>query len=146
MRSCVDISPPLKSRAQSNKNSIVLPPSPSKHARLSAENGTLSIVVPPEVMAQVSESIVRLNGEASRGPVKVDDEDIQQWEKVVCCVAVTADVYQASTDGRVPKDARLIVFAKPQHDSRAEGGVSLCADTVAAFEKPFSNLIHLEIR
>ena len=51
--------------------------------------------------------------------VKVDDEDLQQWDKVVCCVAVTADVYQASTDGRVPKDARLIVSAKPQLDSRA---------------------------
>ena len=93
MRSCVDLPPPLKSPAQSSKNSIVLPPPPSKHARLSAEGGTLSIVIPPEVMAQVEESIVRLNGEASRGHVKVDDEDIQQWDKVVCCVAVTADVY-----------------------------------------------------
>ena len=37
MRSCVDLPPPLKSPARSSKNSIVLPPPPSKHARLSAE-------------------------------------------------------------------------------------------------------------
>ena len=48
------------------------------------------MLIPAEVMAQVVESIVRLNAEASRGPVKVDDVDLRHWEKVVCCIAVTA--------------------------------------------------------
>ena len=71
----------------------------------------------------------------------VDEEDLQQWDKVVCCIAVTTDVYQTTIDGRVPKDVRLIVSAKPQHYSRAASGFSLCADSVATFEKPFTNLI-----
>jgi hypothetical protein len=69
MRSCVDLPPPLRSPALSKKNSIVLPPPPSKHARQSAEGGTLSAVISPEVMVQVADSVVRLNGEASRGHV-----------------------------------------------------------------------------
>ena len=111
---------PLKSPAPSHKTSIVLPPPPSKHVKQSAENGTLSIVIPPEVVSRVEESIVRLNGEASKGLMVVDEGDLQQWDKVVCCITVTADVYQSNIDGGVPKDARLVVSAKPQHDSAAE--------------------------
>ena len=50
-------------------------------------------------------------------------------------------MYQASTDGSVPNDARLIMSAKPQHDSIADNGFSLYADTVAAFDKPYSNMV-----
>jgi hypothetical protein len=68
----------------------------------------------------------------------VTEADREQWDKVVCCIAATAQVYQVSVTGRLPKDARMIVSAKPQHDSRAANGVSLCVDSVAIFHKPSS--------
>ena len=83
------------------------------------------MLVHPEVMAQVAESILRLNGEASGWPVMVDDVDLRQRKRIVCCIAVTADVYQASTDGRVPKDARLIVSAKPRVPTDGQGRLGL---------------------
>ena len=94
--------------------------------------------MPSEVLAQVNQSIVRINGEHSKGPARVTETDKEQWDKVVCCVAATAQVYQVNVQGRLPKDARMIVSAKPQHDSRPANGFSLYADSAAIFYKPDS--------
>ena len=119
---------------------ILLPLPPSQSDRVTGGDGNLSIVVSSEVLEQVNRSIMRMNEEQSKEPARVIEADREQWNKVVCCVAVTAEVCQISISGRLPKDARMIVSAEPQHDSKTANGVSLCADSIAIFDKPDSNL------
>jgi methyl coenzyme M reductase beta subunit len=64
-------------------------------------DGTLSLVIPEEVIEAVEETVARMDGEAAQGPVKVTGRDLQQWNKVVCCVTVTANVYQTGTSARL---------------------------------------------
>ena len=89
----------------------------------------------------MEETVARMDGEATEGPVEVTGRDLQQWNKVVCCVTVTANVYQAGTGARAPRDVEMIVSAKPQHDSRAQGGYRLCANAVATFDSPHTSLV-----
>ena len=140
--SCVKLPPPRTSPVPtpSCNSVILLPPPPSQNDRLASGDGNLSIVVPSEVLAQVNQSIVRINGEQSKGAARVTEAGREQWDKVVCCIAIvaTAQVYQISVSGRMQKDTRMIVSAKPQHGSRAANGFNLCADSVAIFHMPDS--------
>ena len=72
MPSCVTLPPPTRSAAASRQSAAVLLPAPPKTTRLIGE-GTLSMVIPKEVIAAVEETVVRVNGEASKGPAKCLD-------------------------------------------------------------------------
>ena len=51
-------------------------------------DGALSMVIPVQVIEAAEETVARMDGEAAQGPVKVTGCDLQQWNKVVCCVTV----------------------------------------------------------
>ena len=92
--SCVTLPPPRQSPAPSN-SMILLPPPPSRLAgcKIIGSDGDLSMVVSREVVEQVNRSIVRMNEEQPNEPVRVTQADKDQWNKVMCCVAMTAEVY-----------------------------------------------------
>ena len=115
-----------------------LRPAPPAAIQLTGD-GALSMVVPEGVIGAVKASVARMDGEMARGPVRVTNRDLQQWNKVVCCITVTADVYQVC-GARAPREVEMIVSVKPQQDSRARGGYRLCANDVATFDSPRTNL------
>jgi hypothetical protein len=134
--SCVTLPPPQVCPTPNPSHMITLQPPPSHDDKLIRSEGNLSTVVPSEVLAQVKASVVHINGEQSKGPTRMTETDKEQWNKVVGCVAVAAQVHQVNIAGRLPKNARMIVSVKPQNDSRAANGLSLCADPVAVVHEP----------
>jgi hypothetical protein len=88
--SCVGIPLPRRSPDGFEQSTASLRPAPPAARQLTGD-GALSMVVPEGVIGAVKASVARMDGEMARGPVRVTDRDLQQWNKVVCCITVTAD-------------------------------------------------------
>ena len=88
--SCVRTPRPTRSLAASGQSAATLLPAPPSTIRLIG-GGAQSMVIPIEVIEAVEEAVARMDGEAAQGHVKVTGRDLQQWNKVVCCVTVTAN-------------------------------------------------------
>ena len=141
--SCVGIPLPKRSPDGFEQPTASLRPEPPAAVQLTGD-GTLSMVVPEAVIGAVKESFARMDSEMAPGPGRVTDRDLQQWNKVVCCIMVTADVWKVGgARSRAPKEVEMIVSVKPQQDSRARGGYRLCANDVATFDSPRTNLAEM---